>query len=120
VADESPAPEPEQAEITLEAVRDALRNYRVPHRLAESPLASGGTPAERAAAVRALLERAAREAFGDTENERLMQKVLVRGYIEATASHEQAAYDLNLSRAAYFRRLRVAAERVAEHVAARR
>jgi hypothetical protein len=110
----------EDPEVSLEAVRDALRNYRVPHRLAESPLATGGTPEERAASVRALLERAAREAFGDTENERLMQKVLVRGYLEASASHEQAAYELNLSRAAYFRRLRVAAERVAEHVAARR
>ena len=107
-------------EVDLEAVRDALRSYRVPHRLAESPLASGTTPDERAGSVRQVLELAAREAFGDTENERLMQKVLVRGYLEASASHEQAAYELNLSRAAYFRRLRVAAERVAEHVAARR
>jgi AAA ATPase domain len=110
----------EDPEPGLEAVRDALRNFRVPHRLADSPLATGTTPEERAASVRQLLERAAREAFGDTENERLMQKVLVRGYLEASASHEQAAYELNLSRAAYFRRLRVAAERVAEHVAARR
>jgi hypothetical protein len=118
--DDVATPEPEESEVSLEAVRDALRNYRVPHRLAESPLANGTGATDRAASVRALLERAAREAFGDTENERLMQKVLVRGYIEASASHEQAAYELNLSRAAYFRRLRVAAERVAEHVAARR
>ncbi|MCW3063100.1 MAG: ATPase, partial [Solirubrobacterales bacterium] len=90
--EEPPSPNGATPEVTLEAVRDALRNYRVPHRLAESPLATGATPADRAAGVQALLERAAREAFGDTENERLMQKVLVRGYIEATASHEQAAY----------------------------
>jgi AAA ATPase domain len=120
-ADEWSAPAPrEDAETCVEAVRDALRNFRVPHRLAESPLVTGTTPEERAASVRELLEGAAREAFGDTENERLMQKVLVRGYLEASASHEQAAYELNLSRAAYFRRLRVAAERVAEHVAVRR
>jgi hypothetical protein len=120
-ADEWAPPAPrEDPETCVEAVRDALRNFRVPHRLAESPLAAGTSPEERAASVRELLECAAREAFGDTENERLMQKVLVRGYVEASASHEQAAYELNLSRAAYFRRLRVAAERVAEHVAARR
>jgi len=42
--------------------------------------------------------------------------VLIHGYIESSASHEQAAFDLSLSRAAYFRRLRTAAERVAEYV----
>ena len=34
----------------------------------------------------------------------------------APAPHEQAALDLSLSRAAYFRRLRVASERVADYV----
>jgi hypothetical protein len=43
----------------------------------------------------------------------------VRGYLEPAPSHEQAAIDLSLSRAAYFRRLRAAAERVAEYLAAR-
>jgi hypothetical protein len=55
-------------------------------------------------------------AFGDTENERLLKQVLIHGYIEGSASHEQAALDLSLSRAAYFRRLRVASERVAAYV----
>jgi len=40
-------------------------------------------------------------------------------YLEPAASHEQAAIDLSLSRAAYFRGLRAAAERVAEYLAAR-
>jgi hypothetical protein len=43
--------------------------------------------------------------------------VLIRGYLEPAPSHEQAAMDLALSRAAYFRRLRVAAERVAAYLA---
>jgi hypothetical protein len=41
----------------------------------------------------------------------------VRGYITPAASHEQAAHELNLSRSAYFRRLSVAADRVAEYLA---
>jgi hypothetical protein len=37
--------------------------------------------------------------------------------MESVSSHEQVAYEISLSRAAYFRRLRTAAERVAEHLA---
>jgi hypothetical protein len=105
--------------VDVEAVREALRNYGVPHELARSSLARGGAPDERAESVRALLRDATDRAFGDTENEKLLRKVLVRGYLEPATSHEQAALDLALSRAAYFRRLRVAVERVAEHLAAR-
>jgi hypothetical protein len=102
-----------------EAVREALRNFRVPHELARSPLAHGETVDERVESVRQLLRGAAARAFGDNENERLLQRVLVRGYLESSSSHEQAADDLNLSRAAYFRRLRAGAERVAEYLAYR-
>ena len=98
-------------------VREALRNFRVPHELARSPLARGATPEERAESVRARLREAAERAFGDSENENLLRRVLIHGYIDATSSHEQAAADLALSRAAYFRRLRAAAERVAEYLA---
>jgi hypothetical protein len=105
--------------VDVEAVREALRNYGVPHELARSPLARGSAPDERADSVRALLRDATDRAFGDTENEKLLRKVLVRGYLEPATSHEQAALDLALSRAAYFRRLRVAVERLAEHLAAR-
>lgn len=100
-----------------EAVRDALRNMRIPHALAGSQLARGSNPEERAASVRALIGQAADQAFGETENEQLLKRVLVRGYIDPTSSHEQAAHELNLSRAAYFRRLKLASERVAEYVA---
>jgi hypothetical protein len=108
----------EDESIGLEAVREALRSFRVPHELARSPLAKGETGDERAESVRSLLRDAADRAFGDNENEKLLQRVLIRGYIEPAASHEQAALDLSLSRAAYFRRLRAAAERVAEYLAA--
>jgi hypothetical protein len=104
----------------LDDVREALRNFRIPHELARSALATGETPDERAESVRNLLRDAAERAFGDNENEKLLQRVLIRGYIEPAPSHEQAAIDLSLSRAAYFRRLRAAAERVAEYLAARR
>jgi AAA ATPase-like protein len=105
--------------LELENVREALRNFRVPHELARSSLASGETPEQRAESVRTLLRDAAERAFGDNENEKLLRRVLVRGYLEPAPSHEQAAIDLSLSRAAYFRRLRAAAERVAEYLAAR-
>jgi hypothetical protein len=102
--------------IDGEAVRDALRNFRLPHELARSPLATGSSPEERSESVRELLREAAARAFGDTDKERLLQQVLVHGYFDQVPSHEQAALDLSLSRAAYFRRLRVAVERVTAHV----
>lgn len=107
------APDP----VTVEDVREALRNLRIPHKLAVSPLASGTTQERRAASVRARIDDAAARAFGATPNEELLRKVLVRGYLDPAPSHEQAADELALSRAAYFRRLRAAAERVAALVA---
>jgi hypothetical protein len=101
-----------------EAVREALRKFHVPHELAGSPLARGEGTEDRAESVRVLLRGAAQAAFGDSQNEQLLQTVLTRGYLLPGPSHEQAALDLSLSRAAYFRRLRVAADRVADHVAA--
>lgn len=116
-----PGPEPARpaqpapvVDATVEDVREALRNLGVPHKLATSPLARGETLEERAASVRSLLAETAERAFGDTPNEQLLRRVLVRGYLDPAASHEQAADELALSRAAYFRRLRAAAERVAE------
>ncbi len=101
------------AAIDPDAVRDALRNLRVPVALAQSPLARGSGVEPRAASVRALLAGAAERAFGDSEDERLLQRVLTRGYFEPAPSHEHAARELHLSRTAYFRRLRTASERVA-------
>jgi hypothetical protein len=100
------------------AVRDALRSLRLPHVLARSPLATGdGVPA-RAESVRALILAAVEDAFGDTHDERLLRRVLVRGYLDPAASQERAAVELHLSRSSYFRRLRIASERVADLVAA--
>jgi hypothetical protein len=113
----SPQPMQGEPKLEFEAVREALRNFRVPHELARSPLAKGESQDERAESVRELLRAASDRAFGDNENEKLLRRVLIRGYIEPAPSHEQAAIDLSLSRAAYFRRLRAAAERVAEYLA---
>jgi hypothetical protein len=117
-------PKPPSAEevrapvVDLETVRDLLKNFRVPRELARSPLASGSSIAERAEFVRDLVRRAAAEAFGDSETEKLLYSVLVAGYLEPLRSHEEAASRLCMSRAAYFRRLRTAVERLAEHMAA--
>jgi hypothetical protein len=112
----SPRREDRGPTIDADSVRVALRNFQVPHELARSPLADGARPEERVESVRSTLRDAAQRAFGDTENERLLKQVLVHGYIEGSTSHEQAALDLSLSRAAYFRRLRVASERLAAYV----
>jgi predicted DNA-binding protein (UPF0251 family) len=44
--------------------------------------------------------------------------VLVRGYVDPAPSHEQAAAELHVSRSTYFRRLKVAADRVAQYLSA--
>jgi len=99
------------------AVREALRSLELPHALAQSPLASGRGIAQRAASVRALILEAEEHAFGETADERLLNRVLVRGYLDPASSHEQAAAELHLSRSTYFRRLKAASDRVAEYVA---
>jgi hypothetical protein len=89
----------------------------VPRELARSPLAHGSSVLERAESVQQLVRQAADEAFGDSETEKLLRRVLIAGYLEPLRSHEEAASKLLLSRAAYFRRLRTAVERLAEHMA---
>jgi hypothetical protein len=59
---------------------------------------------------------AARTAFGPRPSDQLNARVLLRGYIEPAASHEQAAEELHLSRSAYFRRLKEASERLARSI----
>ena len=102
----------------LDTVREILKNFRVPRELARSPLAQGTSVPERAESVQRLVRQAADEAFGDSETEKLLRSVLIAGYLEPMRSHEEAASKLLLSRAAYFRRLRTAVERLAEHMAA--
>ena len=84
-------------------VREALRNLHVARR--------------RRRGARAAATRRPSSAFGDTPDEQLLRGVLMRGYFDPAASHEAAARELHLSRAAYFRRLRSASERVAEWLA---
>jgi hypothetical protein len=114
---EPPATEAEPEPVRT-AVRDALRNLDLPHELARSSIATGEGLEERARSVRALIEDAASNAFGQAEGERQLHRVLVRGYLEPAPSHELAADELSLSRAAYFRRLRTATERVGDYIAA--
>lgn len=87
--------------LQLDAVRDALRTLHRP--------GACTIPRER-------LEEAARRAFGETPDEQLLRQVLLRGYVDPAGSHEAAARELHLSRAAYFRRLRSASERVADYL----
>ena len=100
-----------------EAVCEALRNLRIPLALAQNPLASGLGVVERAASVRALIDSATEHAFGDTIDERLLARVLARGYLDPAPSHEHAAAELHMSRSTYFRRLKAASNRVASCLA---
>lgn len=107
---------PHTPPIELEVVRQALRDLGVPSRLAANELAIGDGCEERAESVRALLTDAAEHAFGETVDELLLRHVLTRGYLDPAPSHELAAKELNLSRAAYFRRLKRAVVRIAAHL----
>ena len=68
--------------------------------------------------MQSLLAEAAERAFGQSEDERLLRRVLVRGYLEPAPSQEAAADELHMSRSSYFRRLKAATHRVAEYVRA--
>ena len=99
-------------------VREALRNLQLPHKLAASELARGEGTGERAAYVQNLLAEAAEGAFGQSEDERLLRRVLIRGYLDPAPSQEAAADELHMSRSSYFRRLKTATLRLAEYVRA--
>jgi hypothetical protein len=67
--------------------------------------------------VRIQLREAIEQTFGSTADERLLRAVLVQGCLAPDTTHEQAADDLHVSRATYFRKLRTATERLSKHVA---
>jgi hypothetical protein len=102
--------------VTLDAVRHALRSLHQPLALATSPLAAGTTTEERAASVRAEIQDAVANAFGDSPDEQLLRRIVQRGYVDPGGSHELAADELHVSRATYFRRLRTASQRVADYL----
>jgi hypothetical protein len=105
--------------ITVQVVRDTLRVLDQPLEVSASPLARGMTTEERVASVRAQIEDAVQHAFGASPDEQLLRKIIERGYLDPTGSHELAADELHVSRATYFRRLRVASQRVADYLIAR-
>jgi hypothetical protein len=105
-------------ELAAETVRDALRCFHRPARLAASPLARGGTIEQRAASVRRLLRESVEATFGDSASERLLYAVIERGYLDPHAGHGRAQVELHVSRTTYFRQLGEASDRVAEHVLA--
>jgi hypothetical protein len=107
---------PAAAGVDGDAVRQALRALHVPAALAASPLARGSGMRERAESVRSLIGDAVEHAFGVTSDEQLLKQILVRGYLDPAPSHERAAEELHVSRSTYFRRLRLAADRVATYL----
>ncbi len=113
-----PAAPSRPSTIPDETVREALRNLQLPHKLATSELARGEGAGERAAYVQNLLAEAAEGAFGQSEDERLLRRVLIRGYLDPAPSQEAAADELHMSRSSYFRRLKTATHRLAEYVRA--
>jgi hypothetical protein len=110
------APPATSADVA-EAVRQALRHLHRPDELARCPLARGDGGAARAESVRQTLEQAVDETFGAGPDEQLLREVIIRGYFEPGMTHERAADLLHVSRATYFRKLRVASQRISEHVA---
>jgi hypothetical protein len=102
--------------IREEDVRQALRDLDRPAALAASPLTAIAGPG--GDAVRALLIRAMTESFGAGPDETLQRQIAFAAYAGRTASHEDVAFTLHVSRATYFRRLRQATERVCDYVLA--
>jgi hypothetical protein len=111
--DSAPAP---AGEATAAAVKEALRNIDRPLELARSPLAVGEDPRGRAESVRALIVDAAEQAFGRDPEEQLLAEILRRRYLAEPTTHEQVAETLHVSRATYFRHLRVVFDRVGDYV----
>lgn len=111
---------PPAAPITSETVKEALRSLDRPLELARSPLATGGTPGERADSVRHLLTVATADAFGAGPQEAILRELITRAYFSGPATHEMVADDLHVSRSTYFRYLRTATDRLATYVLALR
>ncbi len=111
-----PRPPESASAIGTEQVREALRDFNSPVKLAGSPLAVGDDVAERSESVRRLLTDAVADAFGDDPEERLLREALEQGYLKPGPTHELVAERLHLSRSAYFRRLRQAVRRVSDYL----
>jgi hypothetical protein len=112
------APSLSPPSLTVDDVRQGLRDLNRPSHLATNPLAARSEGGDPATAVRRVLTTAATNAFGSGLEEGLLRQVVHRAYVDHHTTHEQAAVDLHLSRATYFRRLRQATDRVCDYVLA--
>ncbi len=101
-----------------ELFEQAIRDYQKPMALARNPLGIGATANERVNSIRAEIDKAVCEAFGDSYSERALRDVLQCAYLRPTSGHDRSAYELNMSRTTYFRKLRLAVARVVDHLAA--
>jgi hypothetical protein len=99
-------------------LEQAIRDYQKPVALARNPLGIGATATERVNSIRAEIDRAVRQAFGDSYSERALRDVLQYAYLQPTSGHDRSAFELNMSRTTYFRKLRLAVQRVVDHLAA--
>ena len=67
-----------------------------------------------------MLEQAIRDAFGDAGDEALQRRIVELGYLDADAPRtRRSPTSCTSARAAYFRRLRQAVDRVADWLLAR-
>ena len=103
------------------AVRDALRDYARPDQLRGNPLLrsrmlverGGSAPADRAAALQAVLREAA-ETLQAVPREAKLYRVLWHTYFQPLPTQEQAAELLDLPFSTYRRHLKAGLTRVAE------
>jgi hypothetical protein len=107
--------------VTAAAVHGALRVLDEAQRLATCELASvlldpGGNVAERADELRRRIERAVVAAFCRGADDELLGRLVTLAFVTPIGGHDPAARSLHLSRATYFRRLRVAEERLADYL----
>lgn len=93
-----------------------LRLLREPAGLADGPAWLGDMPSERAANLRALVERAL-PVFGEHRDDQLARAIVEAAYLGDASPHESIARSLHLSRSAYFRRLHAANERLGNELA---
>ncbi len=95
------------------ALITAVKGFRDDAQLAASVLAIGTTTADRAAHVRRLVLDAIDVAFGTSERDRFLRRVLEVTYTEADGGWARAMSELHVSRATLFRHLKRARERLA-------
>lgn len=108
----SPFAQPAPAAIDKASVRAALRDYQRPQLLATNPLGGELPGAQRIDSIRTQIDDAIEREFGSSAVDRELREILIEAYLSPTALHDAAVLRLGLSRTTYFRRLRLAVDRV--------